>query len=347
MDFVFDNRWAIHLFWLVPVMLVVYLHGAYRRRRALARFATLALLPHLVPDLSLARRWIRAGLVLAAITAGVFALTGPRWGVHYEDVQRKGIDIIFCLDVSRSMLAEDVSPNRLQRAKQYIKDVVEQLHGDRVGLVVFAGTPVLMCPLTVDYGTLRMVLDDVGIQSSARGGTLIGDAVRLAADSFADEIKKYKAIILITDGEDQESYPVEAAANAYIEKGIRVSTVGIGDLNEGGRIPITQGGRKVYLQHDGQEVWSKMGTQTLAKMADSGGGAYIPAGTSQVDMGQVYAQKIATTELRELEAARIKRYDAQYQWFAGLAFVLLMTESLMTDRKRRQAASIEVMEKAA
>jgi Ca-activated chloride channel family protein len=347
MDIQFDNRYAIHFFWAVPGLLIVFLYGFHRRREALAAFSTANLTSRLVSGVSFARRRVRVGLVLIAVVCLITALTGPRWGVHFEDVQRRGIDIIFCLDVSRSMLAEDVSPNRLERAKQYIRDVVERLAGDRVGLVTFAGGSVVKCPLTIDYGTFRMVLGDAGIRSSARGGTLIGDAVRMAAGSFADEVKKYKAIILITDGEDQESYPVEAATTAFSEQGIRIYTIGIGDLDDGARIPITQNGQRTYLQHDGQEVWSKLDTKTLEHMALAGGGAYVPAGISQVDMGQIYEQKIATSELREFEASRIKRYDVQYQWFAGLAFVLLMIESLMTERKRSAVIEHYAVEKAA
>ncbi len=347
MDIQFDNELAIHVFWAVPGLLAVFMYGFYRRRMALGVFATGNLISRLVAGVSLARRRIKAGLMLLALASLITAMTGPRWGVHFEDVQRRGIDIIFCLDVSRSMLAEDVAPNRLERAKQYIRDVVERLAGDRVGLVTFAGGSVVQCPLTIDYGTFRMVLSDVGIRSSARGGTLIGDAVRMAAGSFADEVKKYKAIILITDGEDQESYPVEAATTAFSERGVRIYTIGIGDLDEGARIPITQNGQRTYLQHDGQEVWSKLDTSTLEHMALAGGGAYIPAGTSQVDLGQIYEQKIATSELREFEASRIKRYDVQYQWFAGLAFILLMIESLMAERKRGAVLASDTMEKAA
>ena len=347
MDIQFDNRIAIHLFWAIPLVVLVYAYGFYRKQQALGRFATANLVGHLTTAVSFGRQRIKAALVTLSLAGVVMALTGPRWGVHFEDVQRRGIDIIFCLDVSRSMLAEDVAPNRLERAKQYIRDTVEQLGGDRVGLVSFAGGGVVKCPLTIDYGTFRMVLGDAGIRSSARGGTLIGDAVRLAADSFADTVKKYKAIIVITDGEDQESYPVEAATTAYSEKGIRIYTIGIGNLDEGSRIPITRDGQRVYLQHDGQEVWSKLDTKTLEQMALAGGGAYIPAGTSQVDMAQIYEQKIATSELREFEASRIKRYDVQYQWFAGLALLLLMIESLMSERKRGAVVVGLAVEKAA
>ncbi len=343
MDIHFDNLKALHLLWSTPLLLGVIGYGFHRRRRALQTFAGTVLLDRLTERIQPRAAWVQAALAVVGLTATVLALTGPKWGLHYEDIQRRGIDIMFCLDASRSMLAEDVTPNRLERAKQFINDVVLQLGGDRAGLVAFAGDAVLQCPLTVDYGTFRMVLRDVDVRSSARGGTLIGDAVRTAVASFTDTIKKHKAIILMTDGEDQSSYPVEAAAQAFAQ-GIRVYTIGLGDLNEGSRIPITRHGQRLYLQHNGQEVWSKLDAQTLQQMARAGGGEFIPAGTSQVDLGEFYTQVIAAVDQRDFEMKRVKRYDVQYQWFAAAAFVLLLIDALISRGRRMPRASLRIQE---
>ncbi|HOQ87766.1 MAG TPA: VWA domain-containing protein [Phycisphaerae bacterium] len=340
MNIRFDNLAYLHLLWAVPALAAVVWYGQYRKQRALRAFATWNLHAHLLPQVSVARQWVRSILVLAAMVAIVLGAVGPRWGVTYEDVPRRGIDIMFVLDVSRSMLAEDIKPNRLERAKQAIDDVLQVLGGDRVGLVTFAGTAVLNCPLTINYSAFRMTLDEVGPLTSTRGGTLIGDAVRLAADSFVDPIKQYKAIIVITDGEDQESYPVEAATKAFQEKGIRVFTVGLGSTDEGARIPMEKNGQRLYLQYDGQEVWSKMNPEPLRQMAIAGGGAYVPAGTSNFDLGQqIYLDKIAQGEQREFEATRIERYKPRFQWFAGAALVLLLTASLMRETRGDVEAS--------
>ncbi len=328
----FDNLAYLHLLWMIPLLGGIVWYGFHRRQRALHAFATSNLFGHLLAEVSLARQWLRWVLVLGAVAAIVLAAVGPRWGVTYEDVPRRGIDIMFVLDVSRSMLAEDLKPNRMERAKQAINDVLAVLGGDRVGLVTFAGTSVLNCPLTINYSALRMTLSEVGPLTTTRGGTLIGDAIRLASASFVDEVKKYKAIVVITDGEDQESYPVEAARKAFQEKGIRIYTVGLGDTNEGARVPTDKDGRRLYLQHGGQEVWSKMNPQALREVAVAGGGAYVPAGTANIDLGQIYLDKIAPTELREFEAARIERYRPRFQWFAGIGLALLVVASLMTDR---------------
>lgn len=329
----FDNLIYLHLLWAVPALLAVAWYGYHRKQRALRLFATSNLLDHLLPQVSFGRQWARSILVLAAMVAIVLAAVGPRWGVTYQDVPRRGIDIMFVLDVSRSMLAEDIKPNRLERAKQAIGDVLHVLGGDRVGLVTFAGGAVVNCPLTINYSAFRMTLDEVGPLTTARGGTLIGDAVRLASESFVDPVKKYKAIIVITDGEDQESYPVEAARKAFQEKGIRIFTVGLGSTDEGARIPTDKDGQRLFLQHDGQEVWSKMNPEPLRQMAMAGGGAYVPAGTRHFDLGDHY-KAITQGELREFEAARIERYKVRFQWFAGAALVLLVIASMMSEQAR-------------
>lgn len=328
-----NNIAWLHALWVVAALFGVVAWGFNRKRRALARFATPNLLGYLMPNVSIARQWTKALLILAALSFTVFGMIDPRWGMYYEDIKRRGVDVIFCLDVSRSMLAEDVKPNRLERAKQYIRDMVEVMGGDRVGLIAFAGKPGVKCPLTVNYGAFRMVLDETDVRSAGRGGTLIGDAIRLAIDSFVDQVKGYKTIIVLTDGEDQDSYPVEAARKAFDERGIRTYAIGLGDASQGQRIPVEKDGQRVFLQHEGQEVWSKMNPQSLRDVAEAGHGAYIPAGTRQVDMGQLFTQRISTADQREFETAHVPQHHVQFQWFAGAALLLLLIESLMTDRR--------------
>lgn len=329
----FDHITLLYLLWAIPILGLVYAYGFARKSRALQRFATSHLLVRLIPQVSITRQKLKAALVLLALAALVVAGTGPRWGEYWEDVQRKGIDIMVVLDVSKSMLAEDAVPNRLERAKEELKDLVAELPGDRIGLVAFSGAPSLACPLTINYGAFRMVLDEVSVRSAPRGGTLIGDAVRFAADHFVDRVKDHKAIILITDGEDHESYPVEAAQKAWEEQGIRIFTVGFGDITQGQRIPLADGTDRRYLQYDGQEVWSKMNPTTLQEMAVVSNGIYFPAGTSDIDFKDIYRRISDKVKQREYEASRKQFYYARFQWFAGLALLLLMGETLLTDRR--------------
>lgn len=346
MDIRFDSLNFLHLLWAVPALASIYWYGFACKRSALGRFAAVDLMPHLIPLVSTARQKVKSGIVLAAIVVLVLAVTGPRWGLHWEDVQSKGIDIMVVLDVSRSMLAEDVAPNRLERAKLYIADLVRHVPGDRVGLVTFAGKPSVTSPLTNNYGWLLMALDEVDIYSSTIGGSMLGDAIRLAADSFLDRVKEHKAIVILSDGEDQESYPVEAARAVYEEQGIRVYTVGMGDRITGARIPIEKDGSTIYLTYEDQEVWSKMNPQVLQEVAFQGGGAYVPAGTQDVDLGEIYDTHIASMGEREFESARIQRYDVRYQWFAGVALLLLMIEIWMTDRKPPAVGRVETRKAA-
>ena len=333
MDVKFHNLGYLHLLWAIIPLAGVVVYGFAMKKRSLARFAASPLVAHLVRDTSRQRQWIKAMLILAAMVFLVLAIIDPRWGLYYEDMPRRGNDIIFALDVSRSMLAKDIAPNRLERAKQYIGDVLDAAGGDRIGLVTFAGVAMLKCPLTINYGALRMTLNDVGTISSPRGGTMIGDAVRLAGESFVDPVKKHKFIVVITDGDDQDSYPVEAAREVYTEKGIQVFTIGLGDESEGARVPAKDN-EATFMRYRDQEVWSKMNPQTLRDMAMAGGGAYIPAGTKNIDLGQVlYQDRIAKAEQREFETSRVERHKVQYQWFAGLALLLLLIETCVNERR--------------
>ncbi len=330
MDLAFDHPNLLHLLWLAPVLAAIYLYGFTRKRQALQRFASLNLLNNLVPAVSTVRQKLKAAVVILATIALIVALTGPRWGKHWEELERKGIDLIFVLDVSNSMLAEDVVPSRLERAKLDIIDLLTVLPGDRVGLITFAGQAAVACPLTINYSAFRIALQNVTTRSAARGGTQIGDAIRLAAASFTDKVKDHKAIIVISDGEEtDDSYAVEAAQNAFDERGIRVFAIGMGDPNEGGRIPIQRSGQSVYFTHEGQEVWTKLMPQLLREIAFSADGGYF----ANTDFREIYDRIADKIETRTFETQRKELRYARFHWFAALALSLLMIETLMTDRR--------------
>lgn len=332
MDIRFNHLESLNWLWAVLAVSILVILAFKARKRVLARLATSNLAARLTKSTSLPRKRFRAVLLLLALVLTVFALLDPRWGVRYKDVQQQGIDVFFVLDTSRSMLAEDVRPNRLDRAKQYIEDVLETVGGDRVGLVTFAGQARVNVPLTLDYGAVRLALDELGAQQGRRGGSMAGDAIRLAMDSFTDEVEDHKAIIVLSDGEDMGSYPIEAA-NKASDLGIRIYTVGIGDTIDGGRIPIERDGTRSFLVHDGEEVWSKMDATLLAEVAMAGSGAYVPAGTSNLELNEIYDDVIASGAGRNLDMARIEEHVPRYQWFAALALLLVLADSCMTDRR--------------
>ncbi len=326
----------LYLLWVLPLLVAVFLFAAKRRQRALEQFADRELLAHIHPDAVGTRRRWKAALLLAGFAFAVVALARPAWNPTAREVERRGRDVVFVLDVSKSMLAEDLAPNRLERAKLAIVDTIERLEGDRVALVAFAGTAVIKCPLTLDYGFFRLALNDISPQSVTRGGTLIGDALRKTMDEVFDERQtEYRDVILITDGEDHESFPVEAAKQLG-ERKIRLLAIGLGDEEQGRRIPITErGGRKTFLQYDGQEVWTKLDGDTLRQMVNATpGGRYLNVSTGAIDLGDVYVKLIGGARKTELGSTEIEQYEEKFQIFLGAAFLLLAVELTVRDRRR-------------
>ena len=328
----------LHLLWTVPVILGIYLYAWQQRRKALGLFIDAGILSKITITVSESKRWWKATAVMAAVIFIVFALTRPGWNPKPEKIERRGRDVVFLLDVSKSMLAEDLVPNRLERAKLAISDCIDKLQGDRIALVAFAGTAAIKCPLTLDYGFFQLMLEKISTDSIARGGTMIGDALRkIMTDVFDDQDKEFKDIVLITDGEDHDSFPVEAAKAAG-EKGIRLIAIGLGDENEGKRIPITnESGEKIFLKYQGREVWTKLDGDTLRKMVNATpGGKYLNVATGAIDLGDVYLQLIATAGKKKLESETIKRYEEKFQIFLAIAFILLCIEMITSERRQER-----------
>jgi Ca-activated chloride channel family protein len=330
------NTEMLYLLWLLPLLFILFLYSANRRRQLLERFLDKGLQTKLIFVNPVRRRW-KAALLLVGFSLVVISLARPAWNLKQTTITRTGRDVVFVLDVSKSMLAEDLAPNRLERAKLAIADVIAKLQGDRVGLLVFAGTAAVKCPLTLDYGFFRMMLEHVSTESISRGGTMIGDAIRVVLDQMLDrQEKKYKDIVLITDGEDHDSFPVEAAKEAG-EKGVRLFIVGLGDENEGKRIPITDAsGHRTFMKYQGREVWSRLDAETLRKMAlATPGGRYLNVATGTIDLGEVYMQLIGSAEKKEQDEETIKKYEEKFQIFLGAAFVLLSLEAIISERRKR------------
>lgn len=323
-----------HLLWLLPALVLLYAYAFARKRQALATLIDLALVPRLVPRLSRPRQCLKACCLLGAVGAFVLALMQPQWGQEWQDVQRQGRDLMIVLDVSRSMLAEDVIPTRLDRAKSDIKDLVQVLHkegGHRLGLVVFAGQASLQCPLTFDYGFFLQRLNRVSPDTVARGGTLIGDALRKALSAFATLANNYKDIILITDGEDHDSFPLEAAKAAAAQQ-ISIYTIGVGDPVTGTKIPLQDAaGQRNYIQYQGQEVRSRMQQDVLLEIARLTGGAYVPAGTRSIELDRIYTEKIAPKARYQTSMTKRERFIHRYQWFVLVGCVLLGMDMLLRE----------------
>ena len=345
MTFHFQHPHAFYWFWLIAGLGVLAWWGLRRRSRAARTFADHPMLARIAPRLSFLRPALRAVLAITALVALVFALGDPRSGQRYVDVQRRGMDVVFVVDVSRSMLAEDASPNRLERAKLFVQDAMDSMAGDRVGLVDFAGDANLRSPITLNYDALENSLEELTPRSANRGGSMLGDAIRVASDAFSDDEPGGKAIVVLTDGEDMDSFPIEAASNAWSDHGARVYTVGIGDSDDGARIPIIRNNQRAWLTYQGQEVWSRMNPSLLNEIAEAGGGGFVPAGTRLVDLGEFFEDWITEIDVRDRADTVALESTPRFQWFAGLALVLLLAECLVSERRGRpmQTMSEEVM----
>ena len=326
------------LLFTVPVVLLpAYIWCFWRKTQALKILAHVKMLSKINTSVSLTKQRLKAFLLILAFISIVIALTEPKWNPQPQKIKRKGRDIVILLDTSRSMLAEDIKPSRLERSKIAIADLMETLKGDRLAIVTFAGNSAIKCPLTQDYAFVRMALADISTESTTRGGTLVGDAIRKATEEvFDNQSREFKDIILITDGDDHDSFPVDAAEKAS-ETGIRIIAIGLGDDDTGSRIPITgPDGQKTFLKYKGEEVWSKVDSDTLRKVVyATDGGKYLSVkpGTT-LDLGQIYEKLIDSAEKRELESVTMMQYDEKFQVFLALGIGLIIWEALISERKK-------------
>jgi len=334
----------LHALWLAPLALLLCWLAARARRTALARLGESSLMAGLAHGAGAARRWTRAWIVALALALLAVGLTRPQHGERTREVEQRGRDLVFLIDISRSMLARDLAPNRLERAKLWVNDLVDQMGGDRVALVAFAGAAQIKCPLTNDRAFFRLALERLDPESAPKGGTMIGDAVRLTLDEVFEiepdeegEVRssRHQDIILITDGEDQESFPVKAAQLAG-DLGVRIIAIGLGDSQNGTPVPVSENS-SAYVQYNGETVMSRLDAGTLAEMASAvPGNAFLEVGTGEIDLAQVYSDLIASAEQRSFGSATVTEYDERFVVFLAGAIVLLALESLIGDGRPKR-----------
>jgi Ca-activated chloride channel family protein len=323
-------------FWfllLLPILLLLYVWSFRKRKAAIRQFGTEAMMAKLTSATSWTRQMIKAVMLLTAFLFLIVALVQPRFGTRLELVTRRGVDIIVALDTSLSMMAEDIPPNRLLRARLEIESLIDRLDGDRIGLVAFSGQSFVLCPLTLDYGAAKLFLDSIDTGLIGSQGTAIAQAVRTATDAFGSEEQKYKALVLITDGEDHVGEALEAARQAA-EAGVRIFAVGIG-TQEGELIPVKKDGVTEFLRdRDGNIVKTRLDEATLVEMARETNGGYVRSQRGRVGLDEIYAQ-ISEMEKRELGSRKLSQFKHRYQWPLAVAVILVILESLMSDRRRR------------
>ena len=328
---------------IIPILTALFIAIRIQRKKALKRFGQPEIVNQLMPNASNSRPVIKFILWMLALTSIIFAVAQPQFGSKLKTEKRKGVELMIALDVSNSMMAEDIQPNRLERAKRAISRLVDKLDDDKIGLIVFAGDAYTQLPITTDFASAKLFLNSVSTNIVPRQGTAIGAAINLAANSFSPQFEGNKAIIVITDGENHEDDAV-GAATAAAQQGIIVHTIGMG-LPQGAPIPVYENGQKDFRKDkSGQVVVTKLDEQMLQKIAAAGQGVYVRANNAEVGLNTLF-NEINKMEGAEMESLVYAEYAEQYQWFIALALFFLFVDYLVLERKNKYLKNIKLFGK--
>lgn len=329
--FRFEHTYYLYYLIALPILALVYGWHFYSKHTAIKKMGDENLVKQLMPDYRPWKSVIKFLLMWLALGSLIIALANPQMGSRIEKVKRKGIDVFIALDVSKSMMAEDVKPNRLTRAKQAVKTLMDNLENDRVGLIIFAGRSYLQMPLTVDYGAAALYLNNANCDMVPTQGTAIGAAIDQATESFQTKEKKHKALIIISDGENHEDDAVESA-KAAVNEGVQIFTMGVGSP-QGAPIPVYSGGVQSDYKKDenGSIVLSKLNEEALKEVASAGNGAYFPLTNSQ-DEVRALVKKIGSMEQKTMDEKMFADYVDYFQYFLALSLLLLLMEVLVFEK---------------
>lgn len=317
---------------VLPLIIVLFYWARRMRARSLSAYGNPSLLQQLMPTAGVYKHGVKFVMVFMAIAFVILGTANPQIGTKLEEVKREGVDILIAVDVSNSMKAEDLKPNRLENAKQEISRMIDKLQNDRIGLIVFAGESYMQLPLTTDYSAARLILSTIDVDVVPVPGTAIGSAIRLATKSFAEGEKKHKVIVLITDGENHEDDAIAAAKDAASEGAI-VHTIGMGS-SDGAPIPIYQGNAQVGYRkdNDGSVVLTKLDEQGLLEIAEAGGGKFVRASNQQSELDAVL-KEIQAMEKKEFGAKMFTDYEDRFQYFLLTALVFMLLEFFISERR--------------
>ncbi|QKG80011.1 vWA domain-containing protein [Tenuifilum thalassicum] len=336
--FRFSNPEYFYLLLLIPAFAVLSWFTVKRQKKWITIFGEYKTVLKLLPELSFRRIWTKFTLLSIAFFLIIVSLAGPQVGAKLTEVKRKGMEMIIALDVSNSMLAEDIKPNRIERAKQAISQLIEKFQEDRIGLIVFAGDAYVQLPVTNDYASAKLFLSSVSPGMVPKQGTAIGRAIELAANSFTPNSNTGKAIIVISDGENHIDDPVEIAKQAA-ENGIQIYTIGIGSP-EGAPIPI--GNSRDFLKDsEGEVVITRLDEETLTKVAITGNGKYVRATNASFGLMPIY-ESLKNVDRKEIKDKIYSEYEEQYQYILAIAIVLILVELLILDRKTKLLSKVNL-----
>ena len=326
----FAQAQYLFLIFLIPFFFLFYALLLHLKKKSIRKLGDISLVSRLMPSVSRSKGWWKVVVFSIAFFFFSIGMSRPQIGAKLKEHRTEGVEIMIALDVSNSMLAEDYSPDRLDRAKLAISRLVDKLRDDRIGLIVFAGSSFVQLPITTDYVSAKMFLNSISTESVPIQGTAIGDAINTAIRSFSAQSDKSRAVIVITDGENHEDDPEAAAKQAY-DMGIRVYTIGVGSP-EGEPIPMDGG---LMKDKDGNIVVTKLDEDSLRKIAEAGGGVYVKAGNSEFGLNPI-VDSIKKMDEEKFSSVVFEEFDEQYMYFFAIALVFFIIEMLIGDRKAKR-----------
>jgi Ca-activated chloride channel family protein len=327
-----DEKKYLYLLILLPILVCIFLFNMYWKRKKQREFGDLDLVKKLTPEHSVFKPFLKLGVILLALAALILGLVNPKIGTKMETVKREGIDIVFAVDVSKSMLAEDVAPSRLEKSKQLVSQIINQLGNERIGIVAYAGSAFPVLPITTDYSVAKMFLQSMTPDMVSSQGTSLDEAIKLSATYFDEKSKTSKLLILISDGEDH-SEGAESAAEEANKLGMKIITIGIG-TEKGATIPLKKNGVVESFQRDNNNevVITKLNQEGLKAIAKATKGGYV-YGSNTKEVLDYVKNALDNIQKTEFEATQMADFQSQFQWFIGIAFALLFIDLFLLERK--------------
>jgi Ca-activated chloride channel family protein len=330
-----DEKIYFYLLFILPVMVVLFVLLQIWKNRTQKRFADLPLLKRLTPSRSNFKSSLKLIFLLSGLGFLTLGLVNPKIGTKLETVKREGVDIVFAVDVSKSMLAEDIAPNRLEKAKRLVSEIINQLASDRIGIIAYAGQAYPQLPITTDYGAAKMFLQNMNTDMLTSQGTAINAAIELATTYYDDEDQTNRVLFIISDGEDHSEGSALDAVDEAVEEGIRIFTIGVGKT-KGAPIPIKRKGVVESLKKDnqGEVVITRLNEDILVDIADEGNGEYIDGSNTEEAVNYIKEQ-LLQMDRKEFEAKQFAEYKDQFQWFLGAGLLFLFLDIFVLDRKTK------------
>ncbi|MEX0288167.1 MAG: VWA domain-containing protein [Flavobacteriaceae bacterium] len=330
-----DEKTYFYLLFIIPVLVVLFVFLQFWKKRTQRRFAELTLFKRLTPTRSNFKSTLKLIFFSLGLALLILGLVNPKIGTKLETVKREGVDIVFAVDVSKSMLAEDIAPNRLEKAKRLVSEIINQLASDRIGIIAYAGQAFPQLPITTDYGAAKMFLQGMNTNMLSSQGTAINEAIELASTYYDDEEQTNRVLFIVSDGEDHSEESTIDAVDLVVEEGIKVFTIGVGKT-KGGPIPIKRNGVVERLKKDaqGEVVITKLNEEILEEIADKGNGEYIN-GANTEEAVEFIKEQLNQMDKKEFEAKQFAEYKDQFQWFLGAGLLLLFLDIFLLDRKTK------------